>query len=106
MTGESTSPSRSLPGVISTQGYACLQLLLTSVYSGAFHATAEGQVITADAVVDKARAVLAKYENRRPHGGRGWRPCARVALSCSLPEVAGAQHASHVKCWPCEVLAM
>ena len=46
------------------QGYGWVQLLLASVYSGAFHPTAEGQAAIADAVVDRARAVLAKYENR------------------------------------------
>ena len=39
-----------------------MQLLLASVYSGAFHPTAEGQAAIADAVVDKARGVLAKYD--------------------------------------------
>ena len=42
-----------------------MQLLLASVYSGAFHPTAEGQAAIADAVVDKARGVLAKYDARR-----------------------------------------
>ena len=45
-------------------GYGWMQLLLASVYSGAFHPTAEGQAAIADAVVARARAVLAKYENR------------------------------------------
>ena len=42
-----------------------IALLLASVYSGAFHPTAEGQAAIADAVVEKARGVLAKYESRR-----------------------------------------
>jgi lysophospholipase L1-like esterase len=50
--------------VLSKQGYGWLQLLLASVYSGAFHPSAEGQAAIADAVVEKARGVLAKYENR------------------------------------------
>lgn len=37
------------------------QLVLASTYSGAFHPTAEGQAAIADAVVEKARRVLAKY---------------------------------------------
>ena len=37
------------------------QLLLASTYSGAFHPTAEGHAAIADAVADKARAVLAKH---------------------------------------------
>jgi hypothetical protein len=44
-----------------------VQPLLASVYSGAFHPTAQGQAAIADAVVEKARAILAKYEAmRRP----------------------------------------
>jgi lysophospholipase L1-like esterase len=42
------------------------QVLLASLYSGAFHPTAEGQAAIADAVVDKARRVLAKYEAHAP----------------------------------------
>lgn len=37
------------------------QVLLASLYSGAFHPTAEGQAAIADAVVVEARRVLAKY---------------------------------------------
>ena len=49
-----------------------MQLLLASVYSGAFHPSAEGQAAIADAVVSQARDVLAKYEKRasRASGGR------------------------------------
>jgi hypothetical protein len=47
------------------QGFAWVQLLLASVYSGAFHPTAEGQAAIADAVVEKARGVVAKYDARR-----------------------------------------
>ncbi len=35
--------------------------MLAATYSGAFHPTAEGQAAIADAVVHKARGVLAKY---------------------------------------------
>ena len=49
--------------MLNTQGYAWVQLLLASVYSGAFHPSAEGQAAIADAVVEQARAVLAKYES-------------------------------------------
>ena len=38
------------------------QLVLASTYSGAFHPTAEGQAAIADAVVEQARRVIAKYE--------------------------------------------
>jgi len=41
-----------------------VQPLLASVYSGAFHPTAQGQAAIADAVVEKARAILSKYEAR------------------------------------------
>ena len=41
------------------------QVLLASLYSGAFHPTAEGQAAMADAVVIEARRVLAKYQGRR-----------------------------------------
>jgi hypothetical protein len=64
--------------VISAQGYAWLQLLSASVYSGALHPTAEGQAVIADAVVDKAREVLGKYESRRLH--------QRVDLGAVEPE--------------------
>jgi hypothetical protein len=50
-----------LTKVLKIEPLAPLQLLLASTYSGAFHPTAEGQAAIADAVVDKARAVLAKY---------------------------------------------
>lgn len=43
------------------QPWAPFQLVLASTYSGAFHPTAEGQAAIADAVTDKARAVLSKY---------------------------------------------
>jgi hypothetical protein len=49
---------------LTKQGYGWVQLLLASVYSGAFHPSAEGQAAIADAVVTQARAVLAKYESR------------------------------------------
>ncbi len=57
---------------LNKQGYGWVQLLLASVYSGAFHPSAEGQAAIADAVVSQARGVLAKYEKRasRARGGR------------------------------------
>jgi hypothetical protein len=42
------------------------QVLLASLYSGAFHPTAEGQAAIADAVVVEARRVLSKYGEARP----------------------------------------
>jgi hypothetical protein len=54
-----------LQNVLKTQTFSWVQLLLSSIYSGAFHPTAEGQAAIADAVVAQARSVLAKYEGRR-----------------------------------------
>ena len=54
-----------LQNVLKTQTFSWVQLLLASIYSGAFHPTAEGQAAMADAVVDQSRAVLAKYDSRR-----------------------------------------
>jgi hypothetical protein len=64
MTGNFHVPKSLVQTAMSMQGYGWVQLLLASVYSGAFHPTAEGQAAIADAVVDQARAVLTKYENR------------------------------------------
>lgn len=47
--------------VLKLQSLSWFQLLLASTYSGAFHPTAEGHAAIADAVVAKARPVLAKY---------------------------------------------
>ncbi len=65
MTGNFHVSQSLLQNVLKTQGLSWVQLLLASVYSGAFHPTAEGQAAIADAVVEKARAVVAKYEARR-----------------------------------------
>jgi hypothetical protein len=64
MTGNFHVPKSLVQTAMSMQGYGWVQLLLASVYSGAFHPTAEGQAAIADAVVAQARAVLAKYANR------------------------------------------
>ncbi|RUO97968.1 hypothetical protein [Hyphomicrobium sp.] len=50
-----------LTKILPFEPFAPFQLVLASTYSGAFHPTAEGQAAIADAVVEKARAVLAKY---------------------------------------------
>jgi hypothetical protein len=68
MTGNFHVSQSMLQKVMKAETYSWMQLLLASVYSGAFHPTAEGQAAIADAVVDKARAVLAKYEARRRAG--------------------------------------
>jgi hypothetical protein len=78
MTGNFHVAQSLLGKVISAQGYSWLQLLLASVYSGAFHPTAEGEAVIADAVVEKARLVLAKYEHLRQR--------QRVDLGAVAPE--------------------
>jgi hypothetical protein len=50
-----------LQKVLKLQALSWFQLVLAATYSGAFHPTAEGQAAIADAVVVKARAVLAKH---------------------------------------------
>jgi lysophospholipase L1-like esterase len=65
MTGNFHVSQSLLQKVMKAQGFSWVQLLLASVYSGAFHPTAEGQAAIADAVVEKARGVLAKYDARR-----------------------------------------
>jgi lysophospholipase L1-like esterase len=69
MTGNFHVAQWLLQKALSAQGYGWVQLLLASVYSGAFHPSAEGQAAIADAVVEKARAVLGKYEARARTGG-------------------------------------
>ena len=53
--------------VVNANTLSWFQLLLAATYSGAFHPNAEGHAAIADSVVEKARAVLAKY-------GQGGRP--------------------------------
>jgi hypothetical protein len=74
MTGNFHVSQSLLQSVLKTQSLSWVQLLLASIYSGAFHPTAEGQAAIADAVVDKARAVVAKYDARRRAGSdaSGW----------------------------------
>lgn len=47
--------------VLRLSSVSWFQLVLAATYSGAFHPTAEGQAVIADAVASKARDVLAKY---------------------------------------------
>jgi len=65
MTGNFHVSQSLLQNVLKTQAFSWVQLLLASIYSGAFHPTAEGQAAIADAVVEQARGVLAKYDDRR-----------------------------------------
>jgi hypothetical protein len=70
MTGNFHVTESLMQKALNTQGYAWVQLLLASVYSGSFHPSAEGQAAIADAVVEHARRVLTKYESRARAGKR------------------------------------
>ncbi|MBO0766145.1 MAG: hypothetical protein J2P50_16365 [Hyphomicrobiaceae bacterium] len=65
MTGNFHVPQSLLTKVLKSQKLNWVQPLLASLYSGAFHPTAEGQAAIADAVVEKARGILARYEAMR-----------------------------------------
>jgi hypothetical protein len=72
MTGNFHASESLLQSVLKTQKLAWMQPLLASLYSGAFHPTAEGQAAIADALVEKAHAVLSKYDaKRRPDIEKG-----------------------------------
>lgn len=47
--------------IFKIKGFSQLQVLIAGTYSGAFHPTAEGQAVIADAVAQRAEKVLAKY---------------------------------------------
>ncbi|HXF55234.1 MAG TPA: hypothetical protein VNK52_14035 [Hyphomicrobiaceae bacterium] len=64
MTGNFHISASLLQRAMRMETLSWFQLLLAATYSGAFHPTAEGQAAIADAVVDKARAVLAKYDRQ------------------------------------------
>lgn len=64
MTGNFHVSESLMQKVLKLQGFSSFQLLLASIYSGAFHPTAEGQAAMADAVVAEARRVLAKYASQ------------------------------------------
>jgi len=65
MTGHFHVSQSLLQNVLKTQTFSWVQLLLASIYSGAFHPTAEGQAAMADAALEQARGVIAKYDGRR-----------------------------------------
>jgi hypothetical protein len=73
MTGNFHVATSLLQKVLKLDALAWFQLVLAATYSGAFHPTAEGQAAIADAVVHKARGVLAKYgqgpEQAQPAAG-------------------------------------
>ena len=64
MTGNFHVSTSLIQSVLKLQSLSWFQLLLAATYSGAFHPTAEGQAAIADAVVERARVVLGKYEKR------------------------------------------
>ncbi|MEZ5854856.1 MAG: hypothetical protein R3D67_08975 [Hyphomicrobiaceae bacterium] len=64
MTGNFHVSQSILQKAIPTKTMGWLQVLLASLYSGAFHPTAEGQAAIADAAVIEARRVLGKYADQ------------------------------------------
>ncbi|MDX2259675.1 MAG: hypothetical protein NW205_12270 [Hyphomicrobiaceae bacterium] len=72
LTGNFHVPESLLQKVLKFDTLSWFQLLLASTYSGAFHPTAEGHAAIADAVAEKARSVLARYDDRirRPTAAR------------------------------------
>jgi hypothetical protein len=62
MTGNFHVAVSLLQKVLKLEAFSWFQVLLAATYSGAFHPTAEGHAAIADAVADKARLVLDKYE--------------------------------------------
>jgi hypothetical protein len=64
MTGNFHVSESLIQKVMNLQALSSFQLLLASIYSGAFHPTAEGQAAMADSVVIDARRILAKYASQ------------------------------------------
>ncbi|MBN8911929.1 MAG: hypothetical protein J0H65_07695, partial [Rhizobiales bacterium] len=61
LTGNFHAAGSVLQNVLKLQSFSWFQVLLAATYGGAFHPTGEGQAAMADAVVAKARAVLARH---------------------------------------------
>ncbi len=61
MTGNFHVTGTVLQNMLRTESLRWMQLLLASIYSGAFHPTAEGQAAIADSVATRARAILERY---------------------------------------------
>ncbi len=55
--------------VLKLQSFSWFQVLLAATYSGAFHPTAEGHAAIADAVVERARAVLVRHGQQSAAAG-------------------------------------
>lgn len=65
LTGNFHVPANLIQKVLQVETLSWFQLVLASTYSGAFHPTAEGHAAIADAVVETARGVLAKYASQQ-----------------------------------------
>jgi len=61
MTGNFHVAGSVIQKVLKLESFSWFQVLLASTYGGAFHPTAEGHAAIADAVVERARAVLARH---------------------------------------------
>ncbi|MEZ5774331.1 MAG: hypothetical protein R3D33_06420 [Hyphomicrobiaceae bacterium] len=66
LTGNFHIGSAVLSSFLQMDSAAWFQVVLASTYSGAFHPTAEGQAVIADAVLNRARKVLDKYSRKMP----------------------------------------
>jgi hypothetical protein len=61
LTGNFHAAGSVLQNVLKLQSFSWFQVLLAATYGGAFHPTAEGHAAMADAVVARARDVLARH---------------------------------------------
>ena len=64
MTGNFHVSQTVLQNVLKSNTLSWVQIMLAATYSGAFHPTAEGHAAMADAVAEKARAIIEKYAGR------------------------------------------
>jgi hypothetical protein len=64
MTGNFHVSQSVLQNVLKSNTLSWVQIMLAATYSGAFHPTAEGHAAMADAVAERARAVVEKYAGR------------------------------------------
>ncbi len=74
MTGNFHVTPVTLRKVFGVKANSWFQLVLAATYSGAFHPTAEGQAAIADAVVERARDVLNKYDSQQERSARAPTP--------------------------------
>ena len=65
LTGHFHAAGSVTQAALRSQSLSWFQLMLAATYSGAFHPTAEGHAAIADATVERARGVLAKYARSR-----------------------------------------